>query len=462
MPAQTPVARVLAAALALVAALPAAVWAAEPALSALTLQPGAAAADGWHVRSAAPVALGSTTAKVLVHYSRLPARLRSGNQRQVLLGDLGVAELGAHVGLPKDWSVGVQLPMAFVMRGGGPNLLQLDTLPVAPAVGDLRLETRRSLTAKAMAGGTLHLAGRLGLQLPTADASSWLSQGTAAEAEVLASHIGPRLAVHAGLGTRFSATQKLKVQPVLADGTLDPSGPSTVALVQGPATATVRLGGVQELLTDVLQVRAELQWLAPLSSAKQTGSILDLVVGADWQWMPGWRLVAMGGGSPTSTLGSAGLRLGIGLAVDPAAMASDRDRDGVDDRVDRCPAQAEDRDGFADADGCPDLDDDSDGVPDTADRCLEAAEDRDGFADADGCPDLDNDSDGVPDTSDACPAAPEDRDGVDDTDGCPDLDDDGDGLPDADDLCPQQPESKNGFEDTDGCPDVVPAPVTSP
>lgn len=49
---------------------------------------------------------------------------------------------------------------------------------------------------------------------------------------------------------------------------------------------------------------------------------------------------------------------------------------------------------------------DGDGVQAWADRCLDLAEDPDGFADADGCPEDDNDGDGVADGVDACPTAP--------------------------------------------------------
>ena len=118
-----------------------------------------------------------------------------------------------------------------------------------------------------------------------------------------------------------------------------------------------------------------------------------------------------------------------------------------------CPNEPEDRDGFDDEDGCPDLDNDQDGIPDAQDRCPNEPEDRDGFADQDGCPDLDNDGDGIPDVQDRCPNEPEDRDGFDDEDGCPDQDNDGDGIPDARDRCPNEPETRNGVDDDDGCPD---------
>jgi len=70
-----------------------------------------------------------------------------------------------------------------------------------------------------------------------------------------------------------------------------------------------------------------------------------------------------------------------------AAPSFDRDRDGLRDDTDRCPADAEDRDDFEDLDGCPDLDNDRDGLVDTADRCPFIAESTNGWQDDDGCPD---------------------------------------------------------------------------
>ena len=133
---------------------------------------------------------------------------------------------------------------------------------------------------------------------------------------------------------------------------------------------------------------------------------------------------------------------------------NDKDGDGIPDSVDACPGEPEDRDGFQDEDGCPDLDNDGDGIPDKEDQCPNDAEDKDGFQDQDGCPDRENDNDGVPDSLDKCPNEAEDKDGFEDDDGCPDQDNDGDGIPDKDDKCPNDPETVNGFEDDDGCPDV--------
>ena len=61
------------------------------------------------------------------------------------------------------------------------------------------------------------------------------------------------------------------------------------------------------------------------------------------------------------------------------------------------------------------LDTDGDGIPDTLDKCPNQPEDKDGFEDEDGCPDLDNDQDGIPDASDLCPNEP----GPPEENGCP-------------------------------------------
>jgi outer membrane protein OmpA-like peptidoglycan-associated protein len=65
-------------------------------------------------------------------------------------------------------------------------------------------------------------------------------------------------------------------------------------------------------------------------------------------------------------------------------------------------------------------DPDGDGIGDADDLCSTEAEDRDAFEDADGCPDPDNDQDRILDEDDQCPNEPETYNGTDDGDGCPD------------------------------------------
>jgi outer membrane protein OmpA-like peptidoglycan-associated protein len=121
----------------------------------------------------------------------------------------------------------------------------------------------------------------------------------------------------------------------------------------------------------------------------------------------------------------------------------DKDKDGLADEEDKCVDQAEDVDGYKDADGCPDPDNDGDGVLDGNDQCPGQAEDHDGFKDMDGCPEPDNDSDGLTDGEDDCP----DDAGPTATGGCPDRDKDN--VADRDDQCPTESGTKAAF----GCPD---------
>jgi hypothetical protein len=71
----------------------------------------------------------------------------------------------------------------------------------------------------------------------------------------------------------------------------------------------------------------------------------------------------------------------------PPPPPQDLDGDGLVGDADHCPTQAEDKDGFQDDDGCPELDNDHDGIPDSSDKCPNVAEVKNGIADDDGCPD---------------------------------------------------------------------------
>jgi outer membrane protein OmpA-like peptidoglycan-associated protein len=108
----------------------------------------------------------------------------------------------------------------------------------------------------------------------------------------------------------------------------------------------------------------------------------------------------------------------------------DRDQDGIMDSEDDCP----DTKGLVEFKGCPDTD--KDGIMDKLDSCAQDS----GLAQFNGCPD--KDEDGIMDKEDACP----DKFGPAKFEGCPDTD--GDGLPDNTDGCPM----KKGPLENNGCP----------
>lgn len=120
----------------------------------------------------------------------------------------------------------------------------------------------------------------------------------------------------------------------------------------------------------------------------------------------------------------------------PPVASPETDGDGIPDKQDNCP----DLPGPVQHNGCPWCDTmvdwvictwdgkpdancpkgtaedpDGDGIASDKDKCPSVPEDRDGFEDDDGCPEIDNDQDCVFDEQDKCPNAP----GPKNTSGCP-------------------------------------------
>jgi outer membrane protein OmpA-like peptidoglycan-associated protein len=171
--------------------------------------------------------------------------------------------------------------------------------------------------------------------------------------------------------------------------------------------------------------------------------------------------------------------------AEPAKAApKDRDKDGVLDQDDACPAVPGPRTADPKTNGCPPADRDKDGVVDAEDACPDVYgartsdpktngcppdRDHDGVLDPDdACPDLagvksddprtngcpsDRDKDGIVDGEDACPDVPGPRADDPKTSGCPDTDKDG--VVDPVDACPNDPGPKNDDPKKNGCPSVV-------
>jgi outer membrane protein OmpA-like peptidoglycan-associated protein len=150
--------------------------------------------------------------------------------------------------------------------------------------------------------------------------------------------------------------------------------------------------------------------------------------------------------------GQAGLSFVFGNS---SSSSSDKDRDAVPDRSDRCPGTPVGK--SVDSSGCAasQLDGDRDRVNDEADRCPNTPAGE--SVDADGCSasQKDADRDGVLDTVDRCPRTPA-GERV-NSDGCSDSqrDDDADGVLNNADRCPA---SRPGQQvDASGCAVATPA-----
>ncbi len=183
------------------------------------------------------------------------------------------------------------------------------------------------------------------------------------------------------------------------------------------------------------------------------------------------------------------LSFGLGLSF-RFALSKDSDRDGIPDKIDRCPFQAEDYDDYEDHDGCPDLDNDGDQFPDSVETATgkflnkfdtgtdpnNIDSDNDGINDYEEVftyktdPNIsDTDQDGLTDGDEVTLFKTDPHNADSDGDGILDgkevnelgtdplqADSDGDGFADDLDLCPLQAENFNNFQDDDGCPDQKP------
>ncbi len=350
----------------------------------------------------------------------------AGNLQRVgsLVGHRVGASLVGAISLFEWVELGVELPLVLYQGRGGefePDDASLDQLD-ALGIGDLAL--RPKIRVLRTADQHLDLAFIPALTLPSGyPRGAYLGEEsfTFAPELVLSRAFGPaRLA--ANLGYRWRPDTRfvdLDVGPELfwrAGFGFDlrevSSYPILLAASINGATAAT----------------------APFSAVNR--SPLELMTGVTYDLLPALQVFGGAGFGLSAGYATPDLRVFAGVRWSPRFF--DRDGDGVGDAEDRCPSDPEDRDGFEDADGCPDLDNDKDTVADTRDRCPDVA----GDPAEHGCPPGDRDGDGVVDEEDSCP----DQRGVPSLQGCPDRD--GDGVGDAEDACPDEP----GLAEHQGCP----------
>jgi OOP family OmpA-OmpF porin len=358
------------------------------------------------------------------------------------IDDQMTGELSAAIGLFERFQVGVGLPYTMYLSGDVVNAMGVPTGErlSESGIGDMRVEGKAQL-ATLGADDQYSVAASAGITLPT-------SKGVDRPY-----YLGDR-----------SVTGRLKAIGMAQFGHVRAAA-NLGLLFRGTSNAFATQMGHQVLygaaaayeLEHHIEVMLELYGRSGLLQFDQFYTDVnpfEVDLAVRWGVTSMWSVLAGGGKGVGTGIGAPQARGFVAVQFNPDFR--DRDHDGVYDINDKCPDQPEDRDGFQDQDGCPDLDNDNDGIPDAQDKCPNDAEDIDQFEDEDGCPDLDNDKDGIPDLNDACPNAPEDGKGKRPKDGCPSTaeDSDGDGVNDTVDKCPDDPEDRDGFQDEDGCPDL--------
>ena len=242
-------------------------------------------------------------------------------------GDAGdrsmwLGELGGAFGLTPRLTLGLTAPLLF--RGYGVYGAPLS------ALGDARLVLAHTLVAPGIVGPGL--AWAIGARAPTGDRASGIAY--AAPTATASVHGEYRAAI------------------------VELLGHAGIAVPIGEATSIA--GVVPEaphVVVDAVFLHASERFFADADE--------DVAV-----------VVSLGGAisGPREVFGTVGLRY--------TPRTHDRDGDGVPDRIDQCPELEEDRDGFEDGDGCPEVDNDNDDVGDEEDKCPNDA----GPPETEGCP----------------------------------------------------------------------------
>jgi hypothetical protein len=392
-------------------------------------------------------------------------------------------DLVAGLGVGHGVSFGLSLPTALYQTGTKALPASVSSSGEAPttAIGDLGLHGKATII-DASEGG-FGLAGLMTVTIPTGDPSSFLGEGSmTVGARLLAEYTLLVASVQASLGYTVRTAQ-----PTVGAYPFGDTIPWTFGFTLRPDIFKIdptRRQRWEVALHGSLPVTPVGPFgLGSPGSAKETPVLVSL---ADRIELGHFHDTYAVGGVDiglTDAIGVPNIRVVASIGWSP--RNHDMDNDGVPDDVDQCPELPEDRDGFEDSDGCPELDNDDDGVLDKEDACpnvpgvpssdpkkngcpqpdrdgdgvpddVDACPDQKGAPSEDpkrnGCPTGDRDHDGIPDDADRCPDQPEDMDGYQDEDGCPDPDDDGDGIADAQDACPREPGDPSSDPKQNGCP----------
>ncbi|HEY1958368.1 MAG TPA: thrombospondin type 3 repeat-containing protein [Polyangiaceae bacterium] len=369
----------------------------------------------------------------------------------------------ANVGLGEHASFGIDMPVVLFQTGSDNLPASAATLPVAQtALGDLGLDAKVSILKNK--NGGFGLAALAGLTVPTGDHTSFAGEGAVtAQVRVIADYSFVVAHLQASLGYFLRTEQRtwpdasaggynfgdevpwsigIRLRPdifhidredrqtweLAAHGWV-PAGPQAPFVDRGAAA----LSPVMLALSDRVAIGRDKDFFF-------TGGI-DIGL-SDAVGVPGIRVIA-----------------GLGWAP----REHDKDHDGVPDDVDQCEDIPEDRDGFQDSDGCPDIDNDNDGIVDREDACPNVAGPPSKNPKLNGCPQQDSDGDGIPDADDACPKEKGERTDDPKTNGCPskpaappppdpNADDDGDGVKNSEDACPKVPGEPSTDPKRNGCP----------
>jgi outer membrane protein OmpA-like peptidoglycan-associated protein len=215
-----------------------------------------------------------------------------------------------------------------------------DAAPSQVAFGDVRLIPRLRLLGGDSGAG---LALAIPVWIPAGSASVYRAQGLRFEPRALVSYFGKRVTLSANTGYLFSRPDE-GLRQVSKDAITGSIG-ADVAVLDSWSVVTelssrwhLHRVSAEDSARLPMEARAGVRF-SIASWVVQLGGGLGLRGGAS---QPDWRLLA-----------AVGFNAPEFQRRDAAAAPSDRDGDGIPDKSDPCPDEAEARRGASDVDGCP-------------------------------------------------------------------------------------------------------------
>ncbi|MFO0675510.1 MAG: hypothetical protein U0169_03185 [Polyangiaceae bacterium] len=362
-----------------------------PSVDVRTFRPSIDPNAGLVTEPATTQGAGVPNFAAFLHTSARPVTITDGRRtfRQNTVWGLDTV---ASVGLGDRWAVGVVMPIVFASgrsstataarEGGVPGIGDV----TGSAVGDLALHGKATLRSND--DGGVGLAALGSFTLPTGTPRSFVSEGSATATARLLADLD-MLVGRATATLGFKARGDFETFTTSrGTATLGHEIPWSLGLVLRP-----RVFGFDAADRHAweLGVRGALPagptapfGLGPGDARSISPVILSV---ADRVGLGRFREVAVLVGFDVgfeSAIGSPLVRSTIGVTWAP--KDHDRDGDGIEDDVDLCPPIAEDKDGFEDDDGCPEIDDDDDGIVDRVDACPRVPGEATSDPATNGCP----------------------------------------------------------------------------
>jgi len=282
---------------------------------------------GWYAtRSPRTLDLWQPAFGLWLHYARDPyVFYLDDGEDQHIVGDLLTADVQAALGF-RVADLTLDLPVHLLVGGDA------DVVGGAPyratALGDVRLTPRVRFLDPERRGLGLGLA--VPVTLPSGNRERDVGWRTVSATPTLlvAGHLGP-VRLGGNVGWRVVALDDVYGLKF---------GPSLVFHVAVGVQVHSRVEIAGEIVGD--------------ARGKPDVDPVEWLVGPRIEPVDGLAIRLAGGTTIGGGLGSPAVRGVLGLTFTPR-MRRDRDDDGVLDRDDACPEEAEDVDGVADADGCP-------------------------------------------------------------------------------------------------------------